>query len=919
MTCRKVIHPKKHFNLRFPALAASTFKQITTDTSKFYAPFVSITVEACYCVSSARGCDTYRHDSYSSSPSPNCELLGWIKTTPEGGFEVECNEDLEQGACQFSGNGADILFAAYHDGFNVTMETRMTTSDLPEPTYEENTALPGLATIETQICVSDASSRAQACRPEDSFLLDFSLTPPGPVYFSSGGISYDELAVLDGGEVIIFGSYFGSNLRSTPLGLYAVKSNDAKTVWESGSERVHGLPPGTLPLSGSPGGGGQVRIKARISGAYIGQDASISVETTELDSNGNLQYSSQNVALSQSGIPLTDSGFYCESPTMASYTCVSTPDFVCISFPNSKAMQISQVTFEYHAPVPQFGEMLSNDYSAAPGCDSDSVTPCVKEGGYFLELFNVSVQECIFEQMQRDFTALAQDECLSWSEFRMSIYSGSRSWVSDGISFYTIDADLDGCITEPEASARQPPSFNFSLYDTDRDGCLRDTVSEFRSAFPSPPETTFAEVDRDLNGCITLAEASFDHPGMTQEYFSMYDANDDGCLMGTCEFSNAFERYPSPSCPSRFISFGAIDLDGDQCVTFDEYRQWNPEQLSDPDPCACEYTPPPSGRTTCDESEWPDKKNDLVCGECRVLVDQLSSKYDGTCNGYCSSINRTCVGAWEANASDTCVVSHAAECYDSLSGDGAICECSSDTLTVLPPQTLLGGLMGLAGVECASEEEAACPIYLERLNKCLCNECCPEVHFSLASAIAFGSGVPGCADATCAASSLARKLYLRGISLSDFTDPIRRKSVPAIQSMMMELLEINPSEVTMRVGQPEAAARPNSVSIDLSLSCLTVELCADIWSRKHGYICTGSLAVNLTELFGTTIVLDPKEHECNVTAKPGLPPALAAAAGAISGVVSAVVAGSVAGAVAGSLYERRCERTRRLACIRPYI
>ena len=29
MTCRKVIHPKKHFHLRFPALAAGTFTSFT--------------------------------------------------------------------------------------------------------------------------------------------------------------------------------------------------------------------------------------------------------------------------------------------------------------------------------------------------------------------------------------------------------------------------------------------------------------------------------------------------------------------------------------------------------------------------------------------------------------------------------------------------------------------------------------------------------------------------------------------------------------------------------------------------------------------------------------------------------------------------------------------------------------------------
>ena len=116
----------------------------------------------------------------------------------------------------------------------------------------------------------------------------------------------------------------------------------------------------------------------------------------------------------------------------------------------------------------------------------------------------------------------------------MSIYSGSRFWVDYGTSFYTIDADSNDCITESEASAHTSASFNFSLHDTDRDGCLRDDVpptnaaSEFRSAFPLPPETTFVDVDGDGNSCITPVEAAAF--GMTQEYFSLYDADGDGCL-----------------------------------------------------------------------------------------------------------------------------------------------------------------------------------------------------------------------------------------------------------------------------------------------------------------------------------------------------------------------------------------------------
>merc|ERR1719336_966254 len=48
----------------------------------------------------------------------------------------------------------------------------------------------------------------------------------------------------------------------------------------------------------------------------------------------------------------------------------------------------------------------------------------------------------------------------------------------------------------------------------------------------------------------------------------------------------------------------------------------------------------------CDESSWPDKDHNLVCADCKVLVNHFSSKYQ-TCGGYCSHLGRRCVGAWE--------------------------------------------------------------------------------------------------------------------------------------------------------------------------------------------------------------------------------------------------------------------------------
>merc|ERR1711981_1488356 len=77
----------------------------------------------------------------------------------------------------------------------------------------------------------------------------------------------------------------------------------------------------------------------------------------------------------------------------------------------------------------------------------------------------------------------------------------------------------------------------------------------------------------------------------------------------------------------------------------------------------------------CDESTWPDKDHDLVCGECKVLVDNMDDKY-GTCTAYCNAVGRTCVGAWEEKW-DTCKVKSTKDCSDNFGAytSDAICEC----------------------------------------------------------------------------------------------------------------------------------------------------------------------------------------------------------------------------------------------------
>jgi len=82
----------------------------------------------------------------------------------------------------------------------------------------------------------------------------------------------------------------------------------------------------------------------------------------------------------------------------------------------------------------------------------------------------------------------------------------------------------------------------------------------------------------------------------------------------------------------------------------------------------------------CDEASWPDKDHNLVCGECKVLVDRFSSFYK-TCSGYCASIGRLCTGAWEEQ-NDDCAVQRGLTCDESIASSDAICECGAEAAAV---------------------------------------------------------------------------------------------------------------------------------------------------------------------------------------------------------------------------------------------
>ena len=76
------------------------------------------------------------------------------------------------------------------------------------------------------------------------------------------------------------------------------------------------------------------------------------------------------------------------------------------------------------------------------------------------------------------------------------------------------------------------------------------------------------------------------------------------------------------------------------------------------------------------------KDHGLVCGECKVLVDNFETTYGGHCTNYCAAIGMRCIGAWE-EVGDTCQEASTESCdhhmHDASGAatatSDAICEC----------------------------------------------------------------------------------------------------------------------------------------------------------------------------------------------------------------------------------------------------
>ena len=76
----------------------------------------------------------------------------------------------------------------------------------------------------------------------------------------------------------------------------------------------------------------------------------------------------------------------------------------------------------------------------------------------------------------------------------------------------------------------------------------------------------------------------------------------------------------------------------------------------------------------CDESSWIDVDHGLICGDCKVLADEM--KRHRTCNGYCEANKLHCKAAWEEE-SDSCSIKREEKCDFDFGNEttDAICEC----------------------------------------------------------------------------------------------------------------------------------------------------------------------------------------------------------------------------------------------------
>lgn len=181
---------------------------------------------------------------------------------------------------------------------------------------------------------------------------------------------------------------------------------------------------------------------------------------------------------------------------------------------------------------------------------------------------------------------------------------------------------------------------------------------------------------------------------------SLFPDVDKGVVCGDCKvLVNHFQAYGS--CRKYCESMGrtcvsAAEETADNCeekysMSCDE----NAGGLTSDALCECSADTSLSPPGACGQTSvscggaaviFPDVDGNVICGECKVLVDRFQTY--GSCNAYCASMGRTCLSAAEEQR-DTCDVEYTMSCEDDAGGStsDAICECSASHGAPLPPSS----------------------------------------------------------------------------------------------------------------------------------------------------------------------------------------------------------------------------------------
>ena len=860
---------------------------------------------------------------------------------------------------------------AFHDGFRIVLETRKTWSYTPEPIYEAFPAIPDLMAIVSENCTDSGDvTGGMICRPESFPLIDF--TPEIPKCCVSW---YPELGqpytpAIIGGEVIIAADYDSYDYNSDPIlpgQRYVSQQDSSKRAWVS--HLLTTWDPGDpVALAGSPGGGDLVKIfaKVRAFSEYDYADAQIEVLT-----NTNLGLLSEVVARVRVTYDSTSaSGFVCsprrgpdsmhggpgygyggygyagydsDGPDLVvnapTYKCDASGDHIIIAFWNKMGHQIESVHFRYEAPIVPFGEGLPNE---GEQCQD---TPCTRPGGLVLEHFNVSVQNCWFQEILQNFSAIAgKDDRMSRGEFSGSIYNmesyvtefanlimvASSTGCSDDIS---VDAGFGNCTTYASGHINQ----GFCILDSMCDRCGCTCASECSEGIgfgignmSSGGNVSMASGD---DSCQYAMNEVCDDPGLCSAGTDFTDCRrmgyaDDSCQYasnGVCDeptlcspgtdYSDCSSKsYADDSClyamdgecddpglcspgtdHSDCIIFSEIDIDLDGCIDQGEADDFGVDSSAfssidlDQDGCIRDVYPFP----------WFTFADFDRNSDANITFDEwLETNPHGL--------------LYSKRIADDSL--DARSFFYVLDDEPGACEwppfefAEPEPPSTPVPTAPLGGLMGLEGQPCASD---VCPDYVALLNKCVCHSCCADVNLAFVQHIAELSGVEACTEQHtmqyCSALELTTMLEIAGLNMSDFAEMRRVASGLTPHDFEMQisrLMRLDSATSSLRMGMPSEGSTPDSVRMEAALSCVDPLECDAAWSRFFDLVCSGYLAGNLTEAFGKPIEMDPLVNGCNITnttnATTALAPALAAQAATTSAVVTAVVAASVAGSVAGT-------------------